>query len=60
MGLLLTRHVDQYRIDICTFLCGADGHEHLRATGLEPFADQLAMKTIMFNYEHALHGRIQR
>jgi hypothetical protein len=32
----------------------------VRATGLEPFADQLTMKTIMFNHEHALHGRIPR
>jgi len=53
MSLLLTRHVDQYRIDARHWL--RVGRERLRTRRCEPFADQLAMKPIMLDHQYPLH-----
>jgi len=58
MGLLLTRHVDQYCIDSGRGLRRALGADRLRATLLEPFADQVAVKTITLDDEYALHAPV--
>jgi len=60
MGLLLTCHIDQYRIDIVERLRRGLGPDRLHAGGGEPFADQLAMQPIMLDDEHTLHGRSRR
>jgi hypothetical protein len=55
MSLLLTRHVDKYRIDL---RCGGPGGlrpDNLRATRLEPLADQFAVKPITLDDQYALH-----
>jgi hypothetical protein len=56
MSLLLTRHVDQYGIDICDRLRRAAGPDRLRAARLQPLPDQLTVQTIMLDDQHALHG----
>lgn len=53
MSLLLTRHVDQYRIDVRHWL--RRGGKRLRARRCEPFADQLAMKPIMLDHQYPFH-----
>jgi len=53
MSLLLTRHVDQYRIDVRHWL--RFGGERLRTRRCEPFADQLAMKPIMLDHQYPFH-----
>lgn len=58
MSLLLTRHVDQYGIDICDRLRRAAGPDRLRATRLQPLPDQLPVQPIMLDDQHALHGRL--
>ena len=59
MSLLLTRHVDQYRIDV------RPGRESRRRDRLgtrrrEPLADELTVKPIMLHDQHPLHGRLPR
>jgi hypothetical protein len=56
MSLLLTRHVHQNCINIEAFGRSRSGPHGLRTTGLEPFTNQLSVKTIMFDNEHSLHG----
>ena len=56
MSLLLTRHVDQYRIDVRHPLWPCLGPDRLRAAGREPLADQLTMKPIMLHDQHAFHA----
>ena len=56
MSLLLTRHVDQYRIDIRHRVRGSPGPERQCTTRREPLADQLTVKPIMLYDQHALHG----
>jgi hypothetical protein len=56
MSLLLTRHVDQYCIDICRSVRPAPGPDDLRAPRPEPFADQLPVQTITLDDQHAFHG----
>jgi hypothetical protein len=60
MSLLLTRHIDEYGIDIRRRVCARLRAEGLRAGRLEPLADQLTVKIIMLHYQHALHGRCPR
>jgi len=57
MSLLLTRHVDQYRIDVCRSDAGGRRPHGLGAPVLQPLADELPVKTITLDDEHALHGR---
>ena len=59
MSLLLTRHVDQYRIDVRHPLLWYFGPDRLRTTGCQPFADQLTVKPIMLHDQYALHGRLR-
>jgi len=54
MSLLLTRHVDQYRIDVRHGL--RSGGDRLCTGRGEPLTDQLTMKPIMLDDQHALHG----
>jgi hypothetical protein len=56
MSLLLTRHVHQYCIDISRDLSPGIGAYRLHTALLEPFADEVAVKTIMLDDQHALHG----
>ena len=60
MSLLLTRHVDQYRIDVRPAPRSCFGPHRLRAGGREPLANQLTVKPIMLHHQHALHGRPPR
>ena len=55
MSLLLTRHVDQYCIDIRHRTGAAFDVDRLRAALLQPFADKVAVKTITLGHKHALH-----
>jgi len=55
MSLLLTRHVDQYRIDVRHPLRGRLRPHRLGSGGREPFADQLTVKPIMLHDQHPLH-----
>ena len=57
MSLLLTRHVDQYCIDIRRRPGRGIEVDRLCAAFLEPFADKVAVKTITLSHEHALHER---
>lgn len=59
MSLLLRGHVDQYRIDIPAGLGCGRRPQHLGPPRLEPLADQLAVKTIMFDNQHTLHGQLR-
>ena len=54
MSVLLTRHVDQYRIDVRHGL--RSGGDRLCTGRREPLTDQLTMKPIMLDDQHALHG----
>ena len=57
MSLLLTRHVDQYRIDVRRqrHVARRPG-DGLSAAGLEPLADEVTVKTIMLDHQDALHA----
>lgn len=58
MSLLLTRHVDQYGIDICNRLRRAAGPDRLRATRTQPLPDQLPVQPIMLDDQDTFHGRL--
>jgi hypothetical protein len=55
MSLLLTRHVDKYRIDVRRGGSGGLRPDRLSATRLEPLADQFAVKPITLDDQYALH-----
>ena len=55
MGLLLTRHVDEYRIDVRRGDPRRLRPDGLGATCLEPLADQFAVKRITLDDLYALH-----
>jgi len=57
MSLLLTRYVDQYRINPAGSGYRSFRPEHLGTSGLQPLADQLAVQTVMLDHQHPLHGR---
>ena len=57
MSLLLTRHVDQYRIDVRSLGSGPLRRQRLGTARDEPLADQLPQQTITLDDQHALHGR---
>jgi hypothetical protein len=57
MSLLLTRHVNEYCVNIGHCPRGALGIYRLRAALLQPFADKAAVKTITLDHEHTLHSR---
>jgi hypothetical protein len=59
MSLLLTRHVDQYRIDVRQGVWRRFGPDRLRSGRSQPLADQLTVKTIMLDDQYALHGRLR-
>ena len=59
MSLLLTRNVDQYCIDIRGSLAGSVGIHRLDAPFLEPFTDEVTVKTITLDDQHALHGPLR-
>jgi hypothetical protein len=56
MSLLLTRHVDQYRIDVRPALRTRFGPHRLGACGGQPLTNELTVKPIMLHHQHALHG----
>lgn len=56
MSLLLTRHIDQYRIDIRYPLRGSPRPDCLGTGRREPLTDQLTVKPIMLHDQHTLHG----
>jgi hypothetical protein len=56
MSLLLTRHVDQYRIDVRHRVRESARPHRQGAGGREPLADQLTVKPIMLHDQYALHG----
>jgi len=56
MSLLLTRHVHQYCVDVRQGFRGGLRPHCLHPAALEPFANQLTVKTIMLDHQHALHG----
>jgi hypothetical protein len=58
MSLLLTRHVDEYRIDVHHGLRFRP--DRLCVGRCEPLTDQLTMKPIMLDDQHALHGWLRR
>jgi hypothetical protein len=60
MSLLLTRHIDEYRIDVRRGVRARLRGDDLRTGRLEPLADQLTVKIIMLHHQHALHGRCPR
>jgi len=60
MSLLLTCHVDHYRIDVVHRLRRGFGPNRLHAGRGEPFTDQLAMQPIMLHDQHTLHGWLPR
>ena len=60
MSLLLTRHVDQYRIDVRHPLRGRPGPERLGTRRREPLADQLTVKPIMLHDQYAPHGLLSQ
>ena len=60
MSLLLTRHVDQYRIDVRPALRARFRPHRLGAGGRQPLANQLTVKPIMLDYQHTLHGWLPR
>ena len=59
MSLLLTRHVDQYRINVRRRGDGALRPHRLGPAGLQPLADQLTVQTVRLDHQHPLHGRIR-
>jgi hypothetical protein len=60
MSLLLTRHVDQYRIDVRHRVRESARPHRQGAGGCEPLADQLTMKPIMLHDQYALHGWLRQ
>jgi hypothetical protein len=60
MSLLLTRHIDKYRIDLRGRHPGRGRVDGLRPAGLEPLADQIAVETITLDDQYALHGWFTR
>ena len=60
MSLLLTHHVDQYRIDVRRLWRGGRRRDRLGTRRREPLADELTVKPIMLHDQHALHGRLPR
>jgi len=60
MSLLLTRHVDQYRIDVRHPLRVRLRPDRLGTGGREPFADQLTVKPIMLHDQYAPHGLLSQ
>jgi hypothetical protein len=60
MSLLLTRHVDQYRIDVRHPVQRCFGPDRLGTGRGQPLADQLTVKTIMLHDQYALHGRLRQ
>ena len=60
MSLLLTRHVDQYRIDVRRPWRASRRRDRLGTRRREPLADELTVKPIMLHDQHALHGRLPR
>ena len=56
MSLLLTGHVDQYRIDVAIGRTARGRPHYLGAARLEPLADQLAVQIIMLSDQYAFHG----
>ena len=60
MSLLLTHHVDQYRIDVRRPERESRRRERLGTRRGEPLADELTVKPIMLHDQHALHGRLSR
>ena len=60
MSLLLTRYVDQYRIDVRHPVPGSLRPDCLGTGRREPLADQLTVKAIMLHDQYALHGRLRR
>jgi hypothetical protein len=60
MSLLLTRHIDEYCINIRRRVRARLGADSLRPGRLEPLADQLTVKIIMLHHQHALHARNPR
>ena len=57
MSLLLTRHVDKYRIDVRRGGCGGLRPHGLRPTRFEPLADEIAVQPITLDDQYALHRR---
>jgi len=55
MSLLLTRHVDQYRIDVRREGPAGLWPDGLGATRFEPLADQIAVQPITLDDQYALH-----
>jgi len=60
MSLLLTGHIDQYRIDIRHRLRRGFGPDRLGSGRRQPFADQLAVQPIMLHDQNALHDGLAR
>ena len=56
MSLLLRCHVDEYRIDACRSAREVVRTDRLHAALLEPLADEIAVKPITLDDEHAHHG----
>lgn len=56
MSLLLTRHVDEYGIDIRRRGSRVVGIHRLHSTLLEPLTNEIAVKTITLDDQHAPHG----
>jgi hypothetical protein len=56
MSLLLTRHVNEYCVNIGQGPRGTLGVYRLCAALLQPFANEVAVKTITLDHEHALHS----
>jgi hypothetical protein len=56
MRLLLTRHVDQYRIDVRREgLIARRAADGLGTDSREPLTDEVTVKTIMLDHQHAPH-----
>jgi hypothetical protein len=60
MSLLLTRHVDQYRIDVRHPLRGCFRPDRFGTGSREPLADQLTVETIMIDHQNPLHGWLRQ
>ena len=56
MSLLLTRHVDQYRIDVPALGSGRLRPQRFGTARGEPLADQFPQQTITLADQHAPHG----
>ena len=60
MSLLLTRHVDQYRIDVGHPVRRVLRPERLGTGCGKPLADQLTVKPIMLHDQYAPHGLLSQ